>query len=94
LQHYPQDRYHIISVDDFFTLGLKHSAYFPAPDGRNLVRQFFNLLQDTHTSVQLTTAIAQFQFRYQEQFNLIKRICWQHLDQKRKQSIHSLFSSV
>jgi hypothetical protein len=87
-----QGNYRIISPNIFFTIGLRYSAFFPAVDGRNLVRQFFDLLS-TAESDQLLQVISVFKFQYQPQFQLFKDICWQHLDPQRKQLIHSLISS-
>jgi hypothetical protein len=83
--------YQIISTEQFFNFGLQYCAFFPGDNNRNAVRIFFNLLKNTTRSTQLKGAIAQFQSRYQEQFDLIKRICWQHLDPKRKRFISSLY---
>jgi hypothetical protein len=87
-----QGDYQVISPDTFFTFGLRYSAYFPGTDNRNLVRQLLDLLKNACDALELRRAIAQFQSRYEEQFDLIKRICWQHLDPKRKQFIYSIFS--
>lgn len=84
--------YQIISTEQFFYFGLRYCAYFPDCDGRNAVRQFLNLLQNASNSIQLKTTIALFQSRYTKQFDIIKRICWQHLDPMQKQLIHSIFS--
>ena len=85
--------YQIISTSKFFNYGLRYSAYFPGKDNRNAVRHFFNLLQTTINPFQLKTAIATFQSRYAQQFDLIKRICWQHLPSNRKQFVHSVYSN-
>ena len=83
--------YRIISPDTFFTYGLRYSAYFPGAGNRNLVKQFFNLLSSADTR-RLQQTISTFKSQYQPQFDLIKRICWQHLSTQRKQFIFSVFS--
>lgn len=86
-----QGDYQVISPDTFFTFGLRYSAYFPGENNHNLVRQFLDLLKNAEGD-RLRQAIARFRSQYQSQFDLIKRICWQHLDPKRKQFIYSIFS--
>lgn len=83
--------YHIISPLAFFNLGLRYSTFFPDQDNHNVVSQFLNLLS-TADRDRLKPAISRFQSRYQTQFDLIKRICWQHLNTQRKQFISSVFS--
>lgn len=83
--------YRVISPDTFFLFGLRHSAYFPGTDNQNVVRQFLRLLCTVKRS-QLKQAVTSFKSQYSQQFDLIKRICWQHLDSKRKQFITSVFS--
>ena len=84
--------YRVISTEQFFNFGLKYSAFFPNKDNQNAVRQFLNLLKDTNNPVRLKNAIALFKSRYAKQFNLIKQICWKHLDPQRQQFIHQLYS--
>ena len=83
--------YQIISPDTFFTFGLRYCAFFPDTDGHNLVRQFFELLSTAEPD-QLLKAISFYKSRYQLQFQLIQRICWQHLNPQRKQFISNIFS--
>ena len=83
--------YQIISVEEFFALGLKYCAFFPDEDNHNVVRQFLDLLQNTN-HLELKQAICTFQSRYIRQFDLIKRICWRHLNYERKQLIHSIYA--
>ena len=87
-----EGNYQIISTEQFFYLGLKYSAFFAGKDRHNVVRQFLNLLQNTNNPVRLKKAIATFQSQYTLQFDLIKRICWQHLNLERKQFISQVFS--
>ena len=84
--------YRIISIDKFFDYGLRYCAYFPGKDNRNVVRQLSEVLTNTSNPAQLKKAIAAFQFRYSQQFDTIKRICWRHLDHQTKQFICSVYS--
>jgi hypothetical protein len=85
--------YELLAPLEFFTLGLKHSAFYPDDDGRNLVRRFFTLLTSFPSRHQLELAISLFQSRYRLQFDLIKRICWYHLNPEQKSYLLSLFST-
>lgn len=86
-----QGDYQVISTLAFFNLGLKYSAFFPDENNRNVVRQFLDILSHSHNSAELKQAVEIFQSRYFQQFDLIKRICWQHLDPQRKQLISALY---
>jgi hypothetical protein len=85
--------YELLAPVDFFTLGLEYSAFFPDDDGRNLVRRFYHLLVTCPTPQELKKKIAIFQSKYFQQFDLIKRICWYHLNHQQKSYLLSLFST-
>jgi len=84
--------YQIISVQQFFNLGLQYSAFYPNQHNHNAVKDFLNLLTNSKTH-NLQSKINAFKSQYQPQFDLIKRICWQHLKPEQKCYIHSLCSN-
>jgi len=83
--------YQIISIEQFFSLGLQYSAFYPNKHNRNAVQDFLDLLTN-HKTNNLKAQITAFKSQYQHQFDLIKRISWRHLEAEQKRYVHSLCS--